>query len=234
MLGVCCLPGKALAASQVVAWGDNTYGQTNVPANLTNVVAIAGGQQHCLALSGSGAVLAWGSVDFLTNVPPDATNIVAVSAGDSHSLALRQDGTVTAWGPEGWGVVNVPAGLSNVVAINGGASSALALKSDGTLVRWGYYSFVPEGLTNVVAASAARNRSQVLAVKGDGTVVAWGDGASDQTNVPPGLSGVVSVSASGYYSLALKADGTVISWARQQLRSGGFEQCGGHFLRGLR
>src|SRR5262245_12853185 len=33
-----CLPG--MAGTTVVAWGDNTYCQTNVPPGLTNVVAL--------------------------------------------------------------------------------------------------------------------------------------------------------------------------------------------------
>jgi hypothetical protein len=36
----------------VVAWGYNTSGQTNVPVWLTNVVAVAGGDSHSLALMG--------------------------------------------------------------------------------------------------------------------------------------------------------------------------------------
>ena len=35
-------------------------GQTNVPANLTNVVAIAGGFGYSMALRADGTVTAWG------------------------------------------------------------------------------------------------------------------------------------------------------------------------------
>ena len=34
----------------VVAWGDNGYGQTKVPAGLSGVVAIAAGVGHTVAL----------------------------------------------------------------------------------------------------------------------------------------------------------------------------------------
>ena len=34
----------------VVAWGDSSGGQTAVPAGLTNVIAVAAGQDHSLAL----------------------------------------------------------------------------------------------------------------------------------------------------------------------------------------
>ena len=49
----------ALSNGTVIAWGSNTYGQTNVPANLSNVTAIAAGAYHALALS-NGTVFAWG------------------------------------------------------------------------------------------------------------------------------------------------------------------------------
>jgi hypothetical protein len=39
------------ADGTVTVWGDNYYGETNVPAGLSNVVAIAGGYEHDLALA---------------------------------------------------------------------------------------------------------------------------------------------------------------------------------------
>ena len=45
----------------VIAWGLNFFGQTNVPASATGVVAIAGGAYHSLALRGDGTVIAWGA-----------------------------------------------------------------------------------------------------------------------------------------------------------------------------
>jgi len=117
---------------QVVAWGANWAGQCNVPLGLSNVVAVAGGHYHSLALKQDGTVVAWGLNDFgQTNVPADLSNVVAVAAGGQHSLALKQDGTVVAWGDNGWSQTNVPAGLSNVVAVAGGQYHSLALKEDG-------------------------------------------------------------------------------------------------------
>ena len=40
-----------LANGSVVGWGDNSYGQLNVPATATNAVAIASGYYHSLALT---------------------------------------------------------------------------------------------------------------------------------------------------------------------------------------
>ena len=44
----------------MVAWGYNDYGQTNVPAGLSGVTAIAAGDYHSLALKSDGTVVAWG------------------------------------------------------------------------------------------------------------------------------------------------------------------------------
>jgi alpha-tubulin suppressor-like RCC1 family protein len=45
----------------VVAWGDNSYGQGNVPDAAIDVVALAAGNSHSLALTRNGTVVAWGT-----------------------------------------------------------------------------------------------------------------------------------------------------------------------------
>ena len=184
-------------SSLVVGWGDNTYGETNEPVNLTNVVAIAGGADFSLALQGNGAVAAWGyNGNGETNVPSGLTNVAAVAAGLYHCLALESNGTVVAWGNNGYGQTTVPVGLSNVVAVAGGQYFSLALQNNGT-VAWGYNADgetnVPAGLSNVVAVAAGLYHC--LGLQGNGTVVAWGDNTYGETNVPAGLSNVVAVAA---------------------------------------
>ena len=120
------------ADGTVTVWGNNTYGQTNVPAGLSNVVAIAAGGYHNLALKGDGAIVAWGrGTEHQTNVPAGLSNVVAIAAGGYHSLALKSDGTVMAWGLNAYGQTNVPAGLTNVVAIAAGTYHSLALIGNG-------------------------------------------------------------------------------------------------------
>ena len=48
---------RAQNGSGIVAWGDNTYGQINVPPGLTNVIGIAAGQNHSVALRGDGRIV---------------------------------------------------------------------------------------------------------------------------------------------------------------------------------
>jgi alpha-tubulin suppressor-like RCC1 family protein len=203
------------ASGTVVAWGDNAYGQTNVPPGLTNATEVSGGAQHSLALKSDGTVVGWGGNTFgQANPPVGLSNVVAIAAGEYHSLALKSDGTVVGWGDNTYGQRNPPAGLSNVVAIAAGGYQSLAVQLDGTVVGWGDNTYgqrnPPAGLSNVVALAAGGYHS--LALKSGGTVVGWGDNGSGQANAPAGLSNVVAVAAGGYHSLALKADGTVIGW----------------------
>jgi len=200
----------AHAAGTVTAWGDNSSGQTTVPAGLTNVVAVAGGQYHSLALRADGTVAAWGGMV----MPAGLSNVMAVAAGYGHDLAVRADGTMAAWGDNSYGQASVPAGLSNVVALAGGKYHSLAVRTDGTVAAWGWNMYgqttVPAGLSNVVAVAGGAMYS--LALRADGTVTAWGYNGYGQTTVPAGLSNVVAVACEDSLSLALRADGTVAAW----------------------
>ena len=105
----------------VAAWGDNRFGQTNIPVGLSNVVAIARGDFHSLALKSDGTVAAWGVNNYgQTTIPASLSNVVAIAGGGSHSLALKSDGTVAAWGRNGFGQTTVPGGLNTFPANGGG------------------------------------------------------------------------------------------------------------------
>ncbi len=220
----------------VAAWGDNSYGQCDVPPGLSDVVSIAAGgflvvgkpgywgeenTGQSLALKSDGTLVAWG----YSSIVPTGLDAVKIATGGSHSLALKSDGMVVAWGDNGSGQCDVPPGLSDVVAIaaNGSArgypfpvinGQSLALQSNGTVVAWGDNGSgqcdVPPDLIDVVAIAAGGGHS--LALKSDGTVVAWGDNVWGQCAVPPDLSDVVAIAAGGRHSLALKSDGTVVAW----------------------
>jgi alpha-tubulin suppressor-like RCC1 family protein len=192
-----------------MAWGNNSHGQTEVAINLSNVVAVAAGQNHSLAVRANGTVVGWGDNSYnQSGIPAMLSNVTAIAAGVFHSLALQNDGRVIAWGDNSEGQTSVPANLSNVVAITAGWVHNLALKSDGTVVAWGRNFFnetsVPAGLSNVVAIAGCASRS--LALKSDGTVVGWGDGAT----IPSSLSNVVAIAGCGQVGLALKGDGTLV------------------------
>lgn len=284
------------------AWGNDSQGQLgdggttpNVNANpnpvqvsnLTDVLAVAGGGLHSLAIksdgtddstSNDGTVWTWGN-DFNGQLGDGGTNankntpvqvsgltdMVAVAGGSNHSLAVKSDGSVYTWGGNNRGQLGYdpdPAtttfedsstpgqvsGLTDVVAVAGGASYSLALKSDGTMWAWGnndvgqlgngesgsgLTSITPVQVedpsdasgffTGVVAVAAGSHHS--LAVKSDGTVWAWGwnlygqlgDGTTTNSSTPvqaSNLTGATDVSGGNFHSVALKSDGTVWAWGR--------------------
>jgi hypothetical protein len=207
-----------LAQSNVVAWGNDNYGKTDVPAGLTDAVAVTGGFSHSLALRFGGMAVAWGDSRYgQTSIPPELTNAVAIAAGAAgfYSLALRPNGHLVAWPSSNSVAIHLPNDLTNAVAIAAGTDHALALRADGTVSVWGENYFgqlgLPPSLTNVVAIAAGDLHS--LALKADGTVVAWGGPNScGELYAPPDLTNAVAIAAGGAQSLALKPDGTVVAW----------------------
>jgi len=205
------------APGMPVAWGADTLGQTTIPAGLSNIVAVAGGLNHSLALSTNGTVIGWGDNNASQlNIPPFPTNVVSIAAGGDDSLALLADGTVREWGDNGAGQTIVPANAINVVAIAAGWSNSVALLSNGTLVVWGDNTYgetnIPASLinsSNVVGVAAGGN--DVMALLNNGTVVSWGNNTG-QTNVPGTLVNVVAVAEGSFHSLALLNNGTVSGW----------------------
>ncbi|MDB6024341.1 MAG: Immunoglobulin I-set domain protein [Verrucomicrobiales bacterium] len=160
------------------------------------------------------SVVAWGRGLYgQATVPATATNVIAIAGSEYNSLALRNDGTVLAWGYNNLGQTNVPGELTNVVSIAASRPLSLALRNDGTVGWWGWSSFTNNipSLSNVVAI-AASDVNFYLAVQSNGLVTAWGVNTDHQTNVPAGLSNVVSVAVGDYHSLALRNDGTVAAW----------------------
>jgi hypothetical protein len=97
-----------VCAATVVAWGNNSSHQCEVPADLTDVIAVAAGGMESLALKADGTVVGWGAGFLgLTNPPAGLTNVIAISIGVSNCLALKGDGSVVGWGP-----IPTPSGLT--------------------------------------------------------------------------------------------------------------------------
>jgi alpha-tubulin suppressor-like RCC1 family protein len=156
---------------------------------LGNIVAIAAGYEHSLALDKLGNVYAWGdnydgelgigtsdgpdicqdytSACSLTPVQvPGLTDIVAIAAGDYFSVALKSDGTVWAWGYNYYGELGL--GTKDV---NGNVVGPETCQSEDC-------STTPRqvtGLTKkIVAIATGEDSDHVLALAEDSTVFAWG------------------------------------------------------------
>jgi hypothetical protein len=224
-----------LPPSQVVAWGDNSGGQTEVPTNLDNAVAIAGGDYHSVAIRDDGTLVAWGFDDEgQIDVPTNSLPFVSVAAGAEHNLAIAEDGSVVAWGANDSGQTDVPSTVSSVLSVAAGEAHSVALLATGTVVAWGddtygqtsipgiliptyyidtwwggYWVFNPNWIP-VESIAAGRNHN--LALLTNGTVVGWGDNGFGQASPPSNLSNVVAITAGDLHSAALCSNGTVVVW----------------------
>lgn len=179
--------------------------------NLSDVIAIAGGAYHSLALKRDGTVWAWGfnstgplgdGTTTNRNTPVQVQNlssVKAISGGNAFSVALKSDGTVWAWGHNTKGQlgdntntarhspVQVQS-LSSVNSIGGGGFHCIASKSDGTVWVWG------DNAEGQLGNNSYTGRSTPMQVQN--------------------MSGASAVSAGRNSSIVLKSDGTVWAWGR--------------------
>lgn len=156
----------------VWSWGLGSKGQlgngTSVPnsytpvmaQNLANVVAIAVGYNHKVALKSDGTVWAWGD-RFISGTPSDSnvpvliggiSDVVSIVSGRFHVIAKKSDGTAWSWGQDSHGVLgntvwnnkNTPTeivAVQGAIAFAAGHEHSIALKPDGTVWSWGLNAF---------------------------------------------------------------------------------------------
>jgi alpha-tubulin suppressor-like RCC1 family protein len=212
---------STLDITWVVGWGSNTYGESEPPSGLTNVMAVSAGIYHSLALLKSGVVVGWGVNTWGQKTPPAGlSEVEAIAAGGYHNLALKSNGTVVAWGYHASSQTNVPAGLVGVKAVAAGNYHSLALKEDGTLIAWGNNNYgqgaVPAGISNITAIAAGADHNVALTDRG--TVLAWGRNDVGQASVPAVLSNVIAIAAGDSHNLAIRSDLTVVTWGSSGTR----------------
>lgn len=171
----------------VLSWGANAFGSlglggemnelqpvpTPIPG-LSNVIAVAAGSYHGVALHQDGTVSTWGYNDYgqLGNAAPGThrntpaqvggvAGATGIDAGWGHTVAQLGDGTVLAWGWNAYGqlgdgarmdqpapvTVQASAGvdLTGVIAVSAGFTHTVARLGDGTLRSWGNNLYVQLG-----------------------------------------------------------------------------------------
>jgi hypothetical protein len=236
-------PGSVAAATHptggVVAWGDNSAGQTSVPQDATSdVISVAAGCAHSLALRSDGRVVAWGDNSHgQTNVPAAAkSRVVAIVAGCNHNIAIKSNGTLVAWGDNSYGQTNVPSlpGGWKWTSIAAGESHSVGIARSSNAVDvyiWGDDSYGQAQVTPSDSDShgyvnwhdvkdVEAGGYATMARMGDGSVMVWGEEQvvamatswASVRDVPAGLGGVVGMSMGQFHALALKSNGTVVAW----------------------
>ena len=117
---------NATHSGTVVAWGDNGFGQTTVPAGLSGVTAIAAGVSHTVALKNDGTVVAWGdNGDGQTTVPAGLSGVTAIAAGGRQTVAIL--GTASVIGPT-ITITTQPASRT----VNAGQNTTFSVTATGT------------------------------------------------------------------------------------------------------
>jgi len=197
---------------QIVAWGSNTYNQTNVPIG-TDFIQIDAGMYHTIALRSNGSLVAWGRNNNQQCNFPAGNDYIAISAGDNHSLALKMDGTIVAWGLNDSLQCEVPDSLNyTYVAISAGGSHSIALTTDNKIVAWGRndsgQATAPAD-SNFVKICAGANHN--IALRDDGTLFAWGNNDNGQINSPTGNS-YMDIAAGDQHCVAQRLNGTLLAW----------------------
>ena len=134
--------------------------------NLENIVKIASGTDHVIALANDGKVYAWGSngygqlgqnntessnyakIVLGTDGVSYLNNIVDISASAWGTVVLDKNGNVYVWGHGTYGEMgnntttssNLPikSSIENVIQVSIGQGQVAALTSDGVVWSWGY------------------------------------------------------------------------------------------------
>lgn len=205
----------------IAAWGDNTYGQLDVPSSvstMSDVVQIQCNDYACVVLNARGQVYGWGSENYGGTVPSSIatlTDIVEISASASAFCARRSNGAVVAWGQGSYGgeLPEYVTSLTNIVRVYGCYSGFCALQTSGAVVAWGSAAIASApALSNVVHVQGTEYA--FCALLNSGSVYAWGDsttGGALPANIAQ-LTDIVSLSATAKAFAVLRKNGAVEVW----------------------
>jgi len=203
-------------------WGKPTERLTRIPDEMGNLVQIAAGLDHIVALNDKGELFTWGNNRFgLDAIPMEFMfdDAIYVAAGNQISVAITTAGRVEVWGNEGFVDVN-PRILREAgeraerVVLNNSMGYAIT-RSDNLYaltIRDILLAEVPESLEGRFEDVVSTDRA-AAALLTDGTVVTWGNADHDALEVPDEIQGRVTAIAAGRnHFTVLLDDGTVRGW----------------------
>jgi alpha-tubulin suppressor-like RCC1 family protein len=178
-------------------WGDNSYGQLDVPNGLGTIERLTTYLNASCAISNKGGATCWGEVDhaeYLEGILLDASSAFsghyAVGGyghyylNEKHVCEVASTGLLNCWGNDSDGQAKVPDDLGTVIAVTAGAHHSCAITKENTVRCWGNNWLsqldVPLALGNVTQISARDNTT--CAVTSQGSVNCWGD--MENGNIP--------------------------------------------------
>lgn len=200
-----------LAVGHVLVRGSGPSVSYTLAARLTNVVDLAVGGSHCLALLSDGNIVGWGlGASGQLNIPAALSNVARIYAGQASSYALRHDGSVVGWGMP-TNMTAIPAAMTNVVSLTIGSSFISAVRRDGSRVYQGppFPSAETFGTERDLVGETLSTGGWVL-LKGTGTLSAKAPADVNQFIGANNAANVVAAVAGGASNLVfLLADGRV-------------------------
>jgi alpha-tubulin suppressor-like RCC1 family protein len=123
--GVVAVEQSVQAEGLVRCWGNNYWGQCNIPADLGPCLSVATGAYHTIALRIDGAVRCWGYNQYgECDTPADLGPCRSVAGAWGITLAIRSDGTVRCWGRNNSGQCNTPSDLGTCLSVAAGGGWA--------------------------------------------------------------------------------------------------------------
>lgn len=192
----------------VLAWGDNSQGQCQVPDGLAEVTSVAAGKWHSLALKKDGTVVAWGDNRLgQCQVPEGLAKVKRIRAGWFHSIALLEDGSLRAWGFNYDHQTEIPRNLPPVKDVRAGAAHTIALLENGDVRVWGSDAcgLVSTGNKLQGVRQIASGDYHCVALDAIGLRL-WGQNGFGQTGRPALDGEVVAVFAGGNTTGVTHAD----------------------------
>jgi len=197
----------------VVAWGNNSYSQTNVPnPTVLRARAIGAGAYHSLAVQSNGTVIAWGYNYYNQCNTAGLTDVIAVTGGQYHSIAVRANHSLAVWGDNSLGQRDYPSDFTNVVAASSGWNRNLALRVMPVAI-----ASQPQGATVIAGSQATLS---VTATGGapltyfwrkDGVVISGETNATlTLSNLQPAQSGNYSVIVSNVINTQTSSNAALI------------------------
>jgi len=211
----------SLDPGTVVAWGDNTYGQSTVPppgpgftgTQIFNTSGNGGPMEIICGVIG-------GASQWIKFIPPVSGALFLSTDGSSYDTVMavfRPSSTnpavlVLIACDDNSGVNGITSALS--IPVSAGQTNWIEV--DGVNGATGILQYNWKLVPNFVNGIAAGSYHS-LALATDGTVRAWGYNNQGQSSVPGGLTNVASITGGNTFSLALKNSGTVTAWGTHSL-----------------
>lgn len=205
-------------------WGKSKFSKTidmsKIPSSAKNLVKVAAGNDHILALDQMGRVHGWGNNRHQqSRIPEDVAmleNISDIAAGYQASVVLTEDGYSYFFGNESntdYNHDHIYQGKLKKVALT--TDGVFGLTLDGEAVYLGRqtnaYSKVPGKTGKIIDISATA--STMAAVNEEGEVFIWGNVTQRGENqVPEVNSKITSIQGGRYHYMAITEDMEIISW----------------------